>query len=1361
MILVNALMTKLLTKYLEYDDKAYTLPEKFTNILFMVSSLLNMSYIYYENHSSWLYILALIARPSIIIQIPDFYIFGILFVLLHSFYIFKPNLIGGSIVSLINSLMKVGLMNFVFEQFNDIQGQIIGGIILFFYIFEILFVQGTLNIETKNFQRTEITLFYVLQTIMNILLMILYKLQYHLRIIQILAIMNSAISGLDLIMLKNQRNSSLRLVMISIQLITLYVGIIQFIHYENSFSLIIIPFVLRIVTTFKLSDYIFCDDQIINASILLQQRKFYECFLILNKVKDDQFVRQLKRNLLLKKCVNQINSDFQITSQAQQSFGLAQKLIQNDIKNIIILNDIKKLLLQKIQLLQNWKTNKFQQLYTYIESLLKLKHLIDNYYLKEPNNIVQALICFFYVEILNDFLEANDIIIHAKKSTELCYTEYVPNKNMFYVVTKYENQELQMSKVSSNAPSYVCNRQLADLIPNGIKEWHDKIVNEFIKIGKSKYIRQQNENYINHGQFIDSVDFAIDITYSNELNFISLITQIPQEHLTIIVNDKYLITNITNKVSQTSKYQDFFQKGMQITQIFPNLQDIKSSCFLENVQINQSKLQSSLFDLQEDISYFCSLNINLKMIENKMIYMIIQLENLSKTQQNILSSTKKEIKTFESKSSQCFSVADEGDPLLQANIISEEIVGRTLLIQSKLFNQENIQNEIQCDNFQLQLVSPQTEPDNNPLIVQDKKNSKIQSIKSMPIVGNDRIHKKILDLKKDELFDREDKSQVSSIKMLRNSKFFRKYDLYNKFNKHTPMKRYHQLVIFLFLLCLIVQGFFVIIHLTSLNLVAFADDIHLLEIKNLFFQPLDMFVVTRWNLWTYNVQKTNGIITQEEYNTVSKFATSNLGLGFDSLNGNLKSVLNRQELQSLLQSKYIESYAYLDSYKSEKYNMTLRTAISVLLSFQYILKMNYVYEKQAKPDSPQVFYSFKNYPTLRDIMTQLNQDIMTETLNRGENFQDELKTLFLLEQIFLILIVMINFFVRTLINKKLMLFLQLSQYYDEDAIQKEIQKSKLLLDQLLDDNSYIFNYNLQLDEKEEKLINNKVDQGNRMFKCQRKKKIPIQRFLLVSVLLYAFVTLNSIINFIEYSEYLDKYPKTSLFKKQIGDLGGDIPLMFAQREVLYGRQNYIYLDAAYFDKMWFYINESLANTLKYTSQEFDFSNMLVTDSFTEFYDSVQIGDLCTFLPDYLKEKSKDLCPTIMNQNMKYGLKAILVYIENLIQVDMAINNFTYRAVPTQNELEGAFMISNIINVINSNFYNDLIQLTTDLVNQQKIFNIFYLILLTLIMIIVITFFKQKLFENSQIIIHFVYLVPSQTLFIDDTFERTMRTLINF
>lgn len=62
---ISHLMSKILAKYMEYDDSAFTLPDNLVNLLLIHASLLNMSYIYYENSSSWLYSLVLFARPSV------------------------------------------------------------------------------------------------------------------------------------------------------------------------------------------------------------------------------------------------------------------------------------------------------------------------------------------------------------------------------------------------------------------------------------------------------------------------------------------------------------------------------------------------------------------------------------------------------------------------------------------------------------------------------------------------------------------------------------------------------------------------------------------------------------------------------------------------------------------------------------------------------------------------------------------------------------------------------------------------------------------------------------------------------------------------------------------------------------------------------------------------------------------------------------------------------------------------------------------------------------------------------------------------------------------------------------------------
>ena len=38
---------------------------------------------------------------------------------------------------------------------------------------------------------------------------------------------------------------------------------------------------------------------------------------------------------------------------------------------------------------------------------------------------------------------------------------------------------------------------------------------------------------------------------------------------------------------------------------------------------------------------------------------------------------------------------------------------------------------------------------------------------------------------------------------------------------------------------------------------------------------------------------------------------------------------------------------------------------------------------------------------------------------------------------------------------------------------------------------------------------------------------------------------SSVVNYVQYMNYLKKYPQTAIYKKELSDLSGDIPLMFA------------------------------------------------------------------------------------------------------------------------------------------------------------------------------------------------------------------------
>lgn len=80
-----------------------------------------------------------------------------------------------------------------------------------------------------------------------------------------------------------------------------------------------------------------------------------------------------------------------------------------------------------------------------------------------------------------------------------------------------------MKNVSSNAPKSFYNKTIDDLVPDGIREWHSFLVNEFIINGRSRFIRNFSQNFIVNGLYLENIFFAIDILYNGELEFICLI----------------------------------------------------------------------------------------------------------------------------------------------------------------------------------------------------------------------------------------------------------------------------------------------------------------------------------------------------------------------------------------------------------------------------------------------------------------------------------------------------------------------------------------------------------------------------------------------------------------------------------------------------------------------------------------------------------------------------------------------------------------------------------------------------------------------------------------------------------------------
>ncbi|CAD8177840.1 unnamed protein product [Paramecium pentaurelia] len=1337
----NQFNLQLLARLLEFENKAYILPEHLVNILLLQHSMINISYLYQRNLKSWIYILVLFARPQLIINIEYLDFLMLAYIILWFVFLFNQNFYGASLTSLFNTLLKTAIFNFVLEQMKDNLGISVGLFISIQQFFDLLLIQGTLTVNTINFQVPYSNYLNIIDFILNILLIYFQLFKFDQLVIQILALIKSCFQFILVIFYNNYRNSLIRKIVAFSHLATIVFGIIDFVNYQHSYTLVILPLLLKIILQKQFSNHN-VNDPILKASILLQEGKVFECFIVLNNLKDLGIMRRAKSNQQMKLCVAQIIVKISKPNQALK--GVCQQLMKNDEQNILLSNQLNSLIENKLSLLQNFKDLNFKQLLNYSNKVNSINNQLEKLHNQQNSMMIQSLQIFFYSEILNDLLKGQQIqsSFSTSQETQIKFNDSILQK-LIYLVANYQNNKLIVKSISSNAPKTFCNKTLEELVPQGVREWHSLLVDKFVTDGESKYVRNLNNNYIANENFIENVQFAIDIFYTDQVDFICLFQPTLLQTKTVIINQDYQITSMSSDFSDFVNLSKYFKIGQQIDKFIPSVTQIRESCYLENMIVMQSdQIQSSknFTDKRAEMNYYCDVNITVKIDNQKMLYMIIQFENFKKQ-------------------------------LIKKN--EDQIVEQQQIVQKKTY--EIIPFELENNAIQDPYEFSEDQQDINYIqnyLYIDEKTVAQQQIftprdEEVSLVRFQRVAKRFKSQFKKSQFQEEQQaqfydvqSQVSSLKQFRNSKFYRKYELYNKFLQYVPYYRLHKLIIaIMFLLCLY-QIIFMIIQLTSMSLVTLSEDINLLEIKNLIFQPIELFLVTRWTLFNYKNQLNEKLITLEEYTNRTGFALSNLDLGYDQLNKNIQSVLFKKELQALLEAKYFNAYQYLDTYKNEQYNMTLRTAIQVLLNFQYTLKMNYKIEKTVAIDTPQVFYSYKNYKVLNDIAQQLNLDVVQETLTKANLIQRNIETILALDQSLLLFFLLIILILQQIIDRRLKQCINLKQYVDERELELEIKKYQQCLNQMRLDNSYKFQYRLNLELKEQQFQQVQSNEIQAKIKFQKISSNFIVKYGVILFVIYIIFSFNHFVMYFLQNNFLYKYPETTLFLEGITNLGVDFPCMFAQREILYERKRLFYLTQEDFDNVYQRIILALNNTARFDSFQKDFSKILVTQKYQDYYEQLQVSNLCDYIPINLKQKSEFICPQIFNQNMLLGLKAVLIYSYNLIAKEIEINKFTKRLIIVYNELDGVFILSQIIKDVNAQFVQDLKELTYQLVQILYIINICYIISISLIILIWIPKLAIRFINNSKQIIQFVQIIPSYSLFTNDQFERILRSFLN-
>ncbi|CAD8201780.1 unnamed protein product [Paramecium octaurelia] len=1136
-------------------------------------------------------------------------------------------------------------------------------------------------------------------------------------------------------------------------------------------------------------------DKIIYCSLLMMQGQNYEAFCELTAIndKDLNVLERFKKKVIKKQCINKIDINIQVQSEMQHRLSLTvASLIASEQQNSIIYDDVIQILKDKIRILtllaQSQTTQHYSQYFSFTSKLLDLQKRLEMQYKNFACSKTQCILGFFYVEVINDYLAANSLFsvmsISDEKVRRININQDVFSNKMVFIITTFK-ENLIIKKVSSDAPKFF-NKSIDSLqgesanilIPPGISQHHDEFILEFLSTGQAKYMRVINSNYYycSERNYMTNIEFAFDVNFQNDFSFISFIQPVMNQPMSLIINHDHIITCISEGLISYLELKFSISKylGNKIYEILPEFQSPNQNYqIVENVEAIFSKNgeDENLFQVMQE-SYITAYSIYHKKQKDQIIYYIITFEYFKKNsgQSSMIHSKLNNSFRKENVIQTCFNLINQesfvkipyNEYNSQQKILSQQDA-RKLFQVEECSEQPIITNEIklisQSENFNL--ISPNNS-NIEMLTYEQAKASKPKLPKPnvrISIAGEQSSHERVVAYQDDR------SSQVSSLLGVRKSKFYKKYEIVQKITNIEAYSKNHQILIILIISSILIQFAVQILQLVQINInfTNLVSDIDLLQIKYFVFQPLETFLLTRYTIVAYSQQRDSKAITLTQFNELVKFPKSNLVLGYDYLDQNLKQVMNRPELQDFLENTYLDIYIFIKSQVGEKYNISLRNSINVLKNYIYTSKMAYVIDGVAQADSPYSYYQYRNYMPLKRVFSDLNQLVQEQTIERSQSLQRQI-LIILITCIGLLILFQIEIFIYYIrITKRVNRNFQLMHNIPGQYIDFEILKIKYLVERLFKDYNILFKYQFNLSEKEKVLEQytekvGAIRRNNQKLNSINCTEIRYYLFLIVLMLIMAG---NSLLTFSEGWDYLDKYPETAKFYRQVSDVGTDVPTMYAQRDILYGRANLKLYTEQDCQDLLNEIKEAVNRTSHFLDQSRSFKKYLVSSSFEDLYQSIQTLDLCDFLPDDLKQKSLTICPIVMNQNMKMGLKAVLVYMINFITTDMEINQFKTRTTQNFLDLEGAFLVSNIIGYINELFNADLTQQTEKIISQINLHNIFIFSVLCLIILFILTVFKQKLVQKHLIVQRFVYLLPVYHLFLDNVFERNLRQLVQY
>ncbi|CAD8068797.1 unnamed protein product [Paramecium sonneborni] len=1330
---LSQLTKQMFEKLTELDDLQIKLSDKVVLFIQILGALLNLSYLQPQEQHQYLYILSLFARPQLYI---DSTIIGYFFLIANILYIFGIffNIPGKRIISLYGGLMVTNFFNLGMEISSSLICFILQPSLIIISALNQLFLLETLDIKTYNFHQT--------------------KVFYPTHIIWIIQIMQSLFwyydSNMITLNLIGLLSCSLQLffannfIIASIQLYTIFHALLIILGQANNLSslLVIFPIFLRIThyrekrkekTYFQnFENNKKPENKLIYISLQINNKQYQKALCLLSEMKDLNVYYEVKKNKMKLKCLKLIQTIMFANQSSQQSFvDSLNNIIEVEETSYNHIEELKQIMQQKLYLLQNVQEEEnFDKYYAYLDKLTIIEEILNFQYQEHQTLKNKSILIFFYSEIMNNFHQARFL---SHQNNPIQHDNYDLNK-LVYLISKYD-QGIQISGISNNTIfSIDTSLEIESYIPPGIREHHNSIIEQFIETGISKYAKQFDASFIakENDTYMSSIDFGFNTTIIDELKFIIFFQVSLEQPMAMILNSQLKITCLSESLSNALNISKFDFKNItyNIRKFLPSYSETESY---------QENLELILSEVEQDFPFVTTIKQQIKLVNNQPVYYILIFEYIRRSnykQKSFTQLTYQQSFLEPISLQQEFKTKSDFDFFEQGNIAQEDPID--VPYEENDFNQQYLN-----DLIELQQMDDNTNiysPDN-------KQQSKLKLIRKQTFASRQRKQQS-LNIDQDEQFLI--KTQTNSYNLLSKDFLSDYYDqqlnIANKF-------------IITFLLSLFVTFAFFVQQTIKVNsdIDQLMDDLEVLDFSQLCFQPIENNLLVIFSLSQYNLYFHLQIITYQQMVKFIQFPSSQILVGYNQIYTNFNHLFQQSLLQTTLDDNQLEIYQYTNSTKEESYNMSLRNALITLLKFQYDVLIDFKQNGRVNADSAHIYFIFKNYIPLKQIITNLHKDLLENTITLVEHDIKIIITLLIVSMVTLTFPYLLSYYYFNGIANQISRFYNIILQLPQDIKDTQILQYKLLISQINEDHEFIvrYKYNEQSFVKEKQ----KQSQSQKRAKVQNRLKFRGLSWKFGYLVIYILILLKSGISFQLNLQYLQGYKEVAIFYKALSDLSIDISSIYSAREVLLFRNSFPYLQNNTIQQLLMVIDDGLNRTKQFLEQQFIYDKVILSDKFQEYYDHLAKEDLCNQLSEDLQAQTSSFCIQLFNGNMKNGLLSILTIITNNLKTELNYNKFEKRTSIQFYDLEGPYLISGIVNDLYQAMRQDMFIQTQQIL---KLMNIAGIILLSLLGVLIlfskfIIFNKlTRLFEVSK---KFISFIPIKMLLFDEGMERYVKNLM--